>query len=48
MLRMENVADFKVRKITGHMNSLMTEHYTQADSKDFKEVLEVQSKLFEG
>jgi integrase len=44
-LRMANVADSKVRKVTGHRSLKMTEHYTHFDSREFTEVRAVQAEL---
>jgi len=44
-LRMSNVVDSKVQKVTGHRSQRMTEHYTHFDTRQFTEVREVQAKL---
>jgi integrase len=44
-LRMANVADSKVKKVTGHKSIKMTEHYTHFDAKEFVEVRKVQGTL---
>ena len=45
LLRMSNVADSKVQKITGHRSMRMTEHYTHFDTRKFAEVRDVQTVL---
>jgi integrase len=45
MLRMANVADSKVKSVTGHKTQGMTEHYTHYDSAQFTEVRQVQEEL---
>lgn len=44
-LRMANVADSKVQKLTGHRSMKMTEHYTHFDTREFTEVRKVQGGL---
>ncbi|MDR0323569.1 MAG: tyrosine-type recombinase/integrase, partial [Treponema sp.] len=45
LLRMSNVADSKVQKVTGHRTMKMTEHYTHFDTRQFNEVRNVQAEL---
>jgi integrase len=45
LLLMSNVADSKVRSITGHSSKKMTEHYTHFDTRQFTEVRDVQAEL---
>jgi len=45
LLRMSNVVDSKVQKVTGHRSLRMTEHYTHFDTRQFTEVREVQANL---
>jgi integrase len=45
LLRMSNVADSKVQKVTGHRSMKMTEHYTHFDTRQFNEVRNVQAEL---
>ena len=45
LLLMSNVADSKVRSITGHRSKKMTEHYTHFDTRQFTEVRDVQAEL---
>ena len=45
LLRMSNVADSKVQKVTGHLTMKMTEHYTHFDTRQFTEIMDVQSEL---
>jgi integrase len=45
LLRMSNVADSKVQKITGHRTMKMTEHYTHFDTRQFTEIRDVQAGL---
>ena len=45
LLRMSNVADSKVQKVTGHRTMKMTEHYTHFDTRQFTEIRDVQTKL---
>jgi integrase len=45
LLRMSNVADGKVQKVTGHLSMKMTEHYTHFDARQFTEVRNVQAEL---
>lgn len=45
LLRMNNVADSKVQKVTGHKTRKMTEHYTHFDTRQFTEVRQVQTNL---
>jgi integrase len=45
VLRMENVADAKVRSVTGHLTQKQTEHYSHMDARQFTEVRKVQSKV---
>jgi integrase len=45
LLRMSNVADSKVQKITGHKTMRMTEHYTHFDTRQFTEIRDVQAEL---
>ena len=45
LLRMSNVVDSKVQKVTGHRSQRMTEHYTHFDTRQFTEVRDVQAKL---
>jgi hypothetical protein len=42
---MANVADSKLRRITGHKPIKMAEHYTHFNGREFSEVREVQNKL---
>jgi integrase len=44
-LRMANVADSKLQRITGHKSIKMTEHYTHFSGREFTEVREVQDNL---
>jgi integrase len=44
-LRLANVADSKLQRITGHKSIKMTEHYTHFNGREFTEVREVQDKL---
>jgi integrase len=44
-LRMANVADSKLQRITGHKSMKMTEHYTHFNVREFTEVREVQDNL---
>jgi integrase len=44
-LRMANVADSKLQRITGHKSIKMTEHYTHFSAREFTEVREVQNNL---
>jgi integrase len=44
-LRMGNVADSKLQRITGHKSLKMTEHYTHFNARDFTEVREIQDNL---
>jgi integrase len=44
-LRMANVADSKLQRITGHKSIKMTEHYTHFNAREFTEVREVQDNL---
>jgi integrase len=46
-LRMWNIADSKVQRVTGHKTVAMTEHYTHFDAKEFTDVREVQAKLLD-
>jgi len=45
LLRMSNVADSKIQKITGHRSLKMTEHYTHFDTRKFTEIRDVQTAL---
>jgi len=45
LLRMSNVADSKVKSVTGHKTISMTEHYTHFDTRQFTEVRDVQDEL---
>ena len=45
LLRMSNVADSKVQKVTGHLTMKMTEKYTHFDTRQFTEVMDVQTEL---
>jgi integrase len=45
LLRMSNVADSKVQSVTGHRSMRMTEHYTHFDSRQFTEVVDVQTNF---
>ena len=45
LLRMSNVTDSKVQKVTGHLTMKMTEHYTHFDTRQFTEVRNVQAEL---
>ena len=45
LLRMNNIADSKVQKVTGHKTKKMMEHYTHFDTKQFTEVRDVQTNL---
>ena len=47
LLRMKDVADSKVQKVTGHLTKKMTERYTHFDTRQFTEVLDVQAELLE-
>jgi integrase len=44
-LRMANVADSKLQRLTGHKSIKMTEHYTHFNAREFTEVREIQDKL---
>ena len=44
-LRMGNVADSKVRKLTGHKSEAMTELYTDFDPREFTDVRRIQEKI---
>jgi len=44
-LLMANVNTLKVQKVTGHKSISMTRHYAHFDSREFKEVLDVQNNL---
>ena len=44
-LRQANVSDVKVRAVTGHSSSGMTDHYTHFDNREFVEVKRVQESL---
>jgi integrase len=44
-LREADVADSKVRSVTGHLTTGMTDHYTHFDNREFSEVRKVQEKL---
>jgi integrase len=44
-LRMANVADSKLQRITGHKSIRMTEHYTHFNAREFTEVRAVQDNL---
>ena len=45
LLRMSNVADSKVQSVTGHRSMRMTEHYTHFDTRQFSEVVDVQTNF---
>ena len=45
LLRMSNVADSKVQKVTGHLTMKMTERYTHFDTRQFTEIRDVQTEL---
>ena len=45
LLRNSNVADAKVQQVTGHRTMKMTEHYTHFDTRQFTEVMDVQTNL---
>jgi integrase len=45
LLRMSNIADSKVQKVTGHRTMKMTEHYTHFDTRQFSEIRDVQAGL---
>ena len=45
LLRMNNIADSKVQKVTGHKTKKMMELYTHFDTKQFTEVRDVQTNL---
>jgi len=47
-LRMGNVADSKVRELTGHKTEKMTEHYTQFDPRKFGDVKRIQEEIILG
>jgi integrase len=44
-LRMGNVADSKVRELTGHKSEAMTELYTHFDPREFIEVRRIQEGI---
>jgi len=44
-LRMGNVADSKVRELTGHKSEAMTELYTHFDPREFVEVRRIQEGI---
>ena len=44
-MRMSNVADSKVQKVTGHLTMKMTEKYTHFDTRQFTEIMDVQAEL---
>jgi integrase len=44
-LRMGNVADSKVRELTGHKSEIMTEHYTHFDPRRFDDVKKIQESI---
>jgi len=44
-LRMGEVADAKVRKLTGHKSEAMTEHYTHLDPRAFEDVKRIQESI---
>jgi integrase len=45
LLRMSNVPDSKVQKVTGHLTKAMTERYTHFDTRQFTEIRDVQAEL---
>jgi integrase len=45
LLRMANVADSKVQKVTGHKSLKMTDRYTHFNTQEFNEVRDVQENL---
>ena len=45
LLRMSNVADSKVQSVTGHRSMRMTDHYTHFDTRQFSEVVDVQTNF---
>jgi integrase len=47
-LRMGNVADSKVRELTGHKTAGMTEHYTHFDPREFGDVKKIQESMVPG
>lgn len=47
-LRMGNVADSKVRRLTGHKSEAMTELYTHFDPREFAEVRRIQEGIVAG
>ncbi|MDR1947926.1 MAG: site-specific integrase [Spirochaetaceae bacterium] len=47
-LRVANIPDSKVQKVTGHKSMKMTDHYTHFNTQEFTEVREVQTKLLTG
>ncbi len=47
-LRMGNVADSKVRKLTGHKSDAMTELYTHFDTRAFGDVKRIQEAITSG
>jgi integrase len=47
LLRASDIADGKVRKVTGHKSMKMTEHYTHFDSREFTDVRMVQERLLD-
>ena len=47
-LRMGNVADAKVRTLTGHKSEAMTELYTHFDPREFVEVRRIQENIVKG
>ncbi len=47
-LRMGDVADSKVRKLTGHRSEAMTELYTHFDSRSFTDVRRIQEGIISG
>lgn len=44
-LRMGNVADSKVRELTGHKSEAMTDHYTHFDPRTFGDVKRIQEDI---
>jgi integrase len=47
-MRLSNVADSKVRAMTGHHSEDMTENYTDFDGREFAEIRDVQENVIAG
>ncbi|WP_168203298.1 tyrosine-type recombinase/integrase [Oceanispirochaeta crateris] len=45
VMRSNNISDSKLRSMTGHQSSVMTDHYTHYAAEDLKEIGDVQSKI---